>query len=161
MEEYNSLTGEYIEVEKSGNALWPSISGRVIKSGDSESDDGRFEKSIPIFISKADEQIVSGIVYEPDVEDAQGDSANAAEIQKAAFDFMQSVQTFKVNHKGRKTNIAILESYVAPTDFTVGKRKVKKGSWVITAKVNDKKIWEDIKAGKLTGFSMAGHARVA
>jgi len=108
-----------------------------------------------------DEHIVYGIVYEPDTEDAQGDKASAAEIKKAAYDFMEHCQDFKVMHKGKKVKIKILENYIAPVNFSIGKRKVKKGSWVLVTRVLDKDVWEDIKSGKLTGYSMAGYAKIA
>lgn len=119
------------------------------------------EKSLEIIpIKKGDEQIVAGIVYEPDTEDAQGDQANAEEIKKAAYDFMEHVQTFKVMHKGSKVKVKILENYIAPVDFTIEDRDVKKGSWLLVSRILDKKLWKSIKAGKLTGYSMAGYARV-
>lgn len=116
-----------------------------------------FEKEIPIFISKADQRIVSGIVYEPDVEDSQGDTASAEEIRKAAYDFMQNVQKFKINHK-KSADVKVLESYIAPTDLTIEKQKVKKGSWILTVRVLNKKLWEAVKSGSISGFSMAGEA---
>jgi len=119
------------------------------------------EKDIEIIpIEKGDEHIVYGIVYEPDTKDAQGDEANAEEIQKAAYDFMEHVQTFKVMHKGNRVKVRILENYIAPVDFTIKKRKVKKGSWILVTRILDKKLWAEIKAGKLTGYSMAGYAQV-
>jgi len=111
-------------------------------------------------IEKGDEQIVYGIVYEPDTVDAQGDQANADEIKKAAYRFMENVQTFKVMHKGKKVKVKILENYIAPVDFTINKREVKKGSWVLVTRILDKKLWKAIKAGNLTGYSMAGYAKV-
>ena len=126
-----------------------------------KSDSEEIEKDIELVpIEKGDEQIVYGIVYEPDTVDAQGDEANAEEIKKAAYLFMENVQQFKVMHKGKKVNIKILENYIAPIDFKIEKRKVKKGSWVLVTRVLDKAVWKDIKAGKLTGYSMAGYARV-
>lgn len=126
-----------------------------------ESKGEEIEKDIEIVpFEKGDEHIVYGIVYEPDTIDAQGDSASAKEIQKAAYDFMENVQTFKVMHTGKKVNIKILENYIAPVDFTIAKRNVKKGSWVLVTRILDKKVWKDIKAGKLTGYSMAGYAKV-
>ncbi len=121
-----------------------------------------FEKFISVYpLDKADkeEHIVCGIVYEPDVEDAQGDKANEIEIRKAAYQFMEKVQKFKVMHKGKKVSIHILESYIAPVDFVAANQSIKKGSWVLAVRVLDKKIWKAIKDGTLTGFSMAGYAK--
>ncbi len=121
-----------------------------------------FDKFVSVYpVDKADseEHIVCGIVYEPDVKDSQGDFANEEEIRKAAYQFMEDVQTFKVMHKGKKVKVKILESYVAPVDFTVAKQKIKKGTWVITVRVLSKAIWKAVKDGELTGFSMAGYAK--
>ena len=119
------------------------------------------QKSIELVpLEKSDEQIVYGIVYEPDTKDAQGDQASAEEIKKAAYDFMENVQAFKVMHKGQKVKVKILENYIAPVDFTIAKRTVKKGSWVLVTRVFDKKLWKEIKAGNLTGYSMAGYAKI-
>ena len=121
----------------------------------------QFDEPIELVpVAKGDEHIVYGIVYEPNTEDAQGDQANAEEIKKAAYDFMEHCQDFKVMHKGKKVKIRILENYIAPVAFSIGKRKVKKGSWVLVTRVLDKKVWEDIKSGKLTGYSMAGYAKI-
>lgn len=143
-------------VEK-GDILWPSLS-----SNDESEGFQKFEDSLELIpMEKGDAHICMGIVYEPDTEDSQGDMASAEEIEKAAFDFMENVQSFRVMHKGKPAKIKVLESYVAPVDFTINKRNVKKGSWILTTRINDPKIWKDIKAGKLTGYSMAGVARVA
>lgn len=151
--------------EGSGIPLFHKILRPVVKlekvsiKGDEEGEE--IEKDIVIVpVKKGDQHICYGIVYEPDTVDAQGDSANAEEIKKAAYDFMEHVQTFKVMHKGKKVNIKILENYIAPVDFTIAKKTVKKGSWVLVTRVLDSKVWKDIKAGKLTGYSMAGYAKV-
>jgi Putative phage serine protease XkdF len=151
---------------------WPSISDRPEPNTEQErpafwpftsdadvNDEGKVEKSVPLFFEKEkDEQIVYGIVYEPDTVDAQGDQASAEEIWKAAHLFMEKAQSFKVQHKGKPAGVKVLESYIAPQDLTIADRKVKKGSWIICAKVLDKDIWQAVKDGKLTGFSMAGYA---
>lgn len=142
--------------KNSCSQIWPSISGQF----SSESVEGEFEKHIPIFVKKADERIVCGIVYAPDEVDSQGDQASAEEIEKAANDFMENVQQFKVMHKGKPAKIKVLQSYIAPQDLTINKRKIKKGSWVLVTRVLDNKLWKDIKAGKFTGYSMAGTAKV-
>lgn len=130
-----------------------------IKNNDNEDDE--FKKDIELVpLEKSDEQIVYGIVYEPDTKDAQGDQATADEIKKASYDFMENAQAFKVMHKGKRVKVKILENYIAPVDFTIAKRNVKKGSWVLVTRVLDKKLWKEIKAGNLTGYSMAGYAKI-
>ncbi len=127
-------------------------------------DEKVFEKDVSVYpVDKADdeERVVYGIVYEPDEEDAQGDMANEIEIRKAAYGFMEKVQLFKVMHKGKKVKVKVLESYIAPVEFEMASQTVKKGSWVLSVRVLDKKIWKAIKDGDLTGFSMAGYAKTS
>jgi len=155
-ETWDPITGQYIMVEKSDKPLWPSLVSEPV-----EKFDGAFEKFIPIIVvekADKDEHIVMGIVYEPDVEDSQGDSASAEEIKKACFQFMEDHVGFKVMHKGDKVKVQVLENYIAPVDFTIEGKVVKAGSWVMTTRINDAKIWKAIKSGKLTGYSMAGQA---
>ena len=123
----------------------------------------KFEEEILVvpMLKKDEERIVYGVVYEPDSTDAQGDAASAREIKKAAYRFMEEAQVFKVNHQGSNVPVKILENFLAPTTFSVGKKKIKKGSWVLVTRVLDDNVWEDIKSGKLTGYSMAGYARAS
>jgi len=116
-----------------------------------------FEKYIPI-IKSEEERIVSGIVYEPGELDTDGDYSNEEEIRKAAYDFMERVQTFKVNHQGEEIQVAILENYIAPQDLTISGQPVKKGTWLITTRVLEDETWDKIKKGEITGYSMAGYA---
>ena len=107
-----------------------------------------FEKFVSVYpIDKTDkeEHIVCGVVYEPDTEDAQGDEANEIEIRKAAYQFMEEVQAFKVMHKGKKVKVRVLESYIAPVDFTISKQTIKKGSWLLTVRVREKKHWKAVQ----------------
>lgn len=136
------------KVAKQNGLKWPSISGRT----------GQFQKAVPLLKADVkDQQIVYGIVYSPDEEDLQGDTASADEIRKAAFSFMEGDQCFKINHS-KKTMVHILETYLAPCDFEIEGKTVKKGSWVLAARVLSKSVWQKIKDGTLTGFSMAGIA---
>ncbi|MFB0556081.1 MAG: XkdF-like putative serine protease domain-containing protein [Phycisphaerae bacterium] len=135
---------------------WPSITGDLAQSDNKE----RFEKKVPIFAieKESDEHIVCGIVYEPNTLDSEGDKATAEEIKKAAYEFMESGQVFKINHTGNPAKIKILESYLAPVDLTIENKSVKKGSWVLTVRIGDDEIWRQVKVGELSGFSMAGWA---
>lgn len=181
-QEYNSVTGTWDTPpdDKDGSVekgtKWPSLCPRDTDDDDDEllflskleeGSERHFEKciqrTIPIFIdkSKADERIVCGVVYEPDTVDAQGDSASAEEIRKAAYYFMEKTRQFKVMHKGKSVKIEILENYIAPQNIEISGREIKKGSWILVTRINDDKIWKAIKAGKLTGYSMAGYAKVA
>jgi len=140
-------------------AYVPVGEGRVWMISRLKSEEKKFEKYVPFFVQKSDERIVCGIVYEPDEVDSQGDMTTEDEIRKAAYQFMEEVQKFKMNHKGKPVKARVLESYIAPNDLVIAGHEVKKGSWLLTTRILDKQIWDDIKSGKLTGYSMAGYAR--
>jgi len=120
-------------------------------------DANKVVKGMTVVIKNEDERVVCGIVYEPDEVDSQGDTSSAEEIRKAAYYYMEKHQKCKVNHKGRVIKAAVLESYLAPDDFIISGRAIKKGTWLMTIRVNDDKVWELVKSGDLQGFSMAGY----
>jgi DNA adenine methylase len=55
--------------------------------------------------------------------------------------------------------VTVLESYVAPVDFEIAGVPVKKGTWLLGVRVLSDELWEQVKDGKLTGFSIGGSAR--
>jgi hypothetical protein len=111
---------------------------------------------------KADEEqgLLYGVVYEPDVEDAQGDQANAAEIEKACHSFLLNRGVIKVEHDGPPQPVVPVESFIAPVAFKLGSERIKKGTWVLVSKIFDDAIKEAVKSGEITGYSMAGGADV-
>jgi len=121
---------------------------------------------IPIAKAIEEEQTVSGVVLKPESTDAQGDIYSADVIREAAFKFLANYnKDTKLGHqhkdfKNWRARFALVESYVAPMDFVLGDTLVSAGSWVMTVKVLDSKIWAMVKAGKITGFSIGGKARV-
>ncbi|NQT91437.1 MAG: hypothetical protein HQ559_01655 [Lentisphaerae bacterium] len=117
--------------------------------------------SVEIMKDEDEERIVGGIVYEAEVVDAQDDFTDADEIKKTMFDFMENCQTFQCMHKTGRKNVTVLECFQADADTKKGGGKIKKGAWWLTVRVNDDKLWSDIKSGDLTGFSMGGKAEVA
>jgi hypothetical protein len=82
-----------------------------------------------------------------------------AEVRKAAHDFMEFYGHMGVQHKGLVDDrVKILESYLAPVDFDVDAEHVKKGTWLLAARVLDDALWRDVKEGRLTGWSIGGSA---
>ena len=117
-------------------------------------------KLITLEKKKDDEQIVFGVVLEPGVIDSQKDKikpkviAEAAHVWLAKFQDRGLMHKEVVNHK-----VEIYESYIAPVNLTINGKKIKKGSWLLMLHVLDAQMWKDIKAKKLTGFSIGGTAR--
>ena len=111
---------------------------------------------VPIIVSKSgDQQIVYGVVSEPGVIDLQGDRLSKSEIRAACHKFMQTSQRIGKEHSG-VAKASIIESYIAPTDFKCNGQVVKSGSWVMAVKIHDNDLWQAVKKGDITGFSIAG-----
>jgi len=121
-----------------------------------------FDKSIPLIkgIDPDDERYVLGIVLEPEVVDAQGDIYSAEEIRQAAHRFMEEFGGLGVMHRFRVNGaVKVLESYLAPADFEIGETRVRKGTWLLAVRILSDELWEQVKDGRLTGFSIGGSAR--
>lgn len=140
----------------------PGLFTPVVK-GDRET----FEHIVQLVkASDSDEQrLVYGLVYEPGVEDAHGDTMTAPEIEKAAHGFMTHYARFEgdsgTDHLAKvgRDAITIVESFIAPADFTIGGQSFRKGSWVMAAKVWDDALWKAVKSGQFTGWSFEGWGR--
>lgn len=113
-------------------------------------------------LRKTDDElmIAYGIVYAPDQTDLQGDSADAKVIRRAAQEFMR---------EGRLKNIDLEHSFDAEMAFVAESWIVRKGdplfgdepdgAWAVGIRIGDPDIWRKLKAGDLTGISLAGIAR--
>ena len=125
------------------------------------SDDTRniLKRDIPVLKADGDERIVFGIVLEPDVVDAQNDTYNKDEVKKAAHRFMEEFRNIGLQHEQLiNEQVRILESYIAPVDFTIGGQAVKAGTWLLKERILSDVLWKAVKDGEITGFSIGGHA---
>ncbi|ARK23303.1 terminase [Sporosarcina sp. P37] len=119
-----------------------------------------FQKEVKVFVNKADEdaqQLVYGVVYEPDAVDSHDDFMTATEIEKAAHGFMKDARNIDTQHDFEAGVGEVVESYIAPVDMTIGEEEIVKGSWVLVTKASNE-IWEAIQKGEFTGYSLAGTA---
>mgnify|MGYP001561474420 FL=1 len=55
--------------------------------------------------------------------------------------------------------IKIRETYLAPIDFQLGNRKIKEGTWVMGMHIISDILWEEVKSGHITGFSIEGQSQ--
>ncbi len=108
-----------------------------------------------------DERYVLGVALAPETEDSQGDVYSAEEVRTAAHGFMERGGDLFFMHKRplSSAEVKVIETYLAPVDFEIGGRSVKKGTWLIALRVLSDKLWGSIRAGELTGLSIAGSAR--
>lgn len=124
-----------------------------------------------------EKRLVTGPLLVPEKIDLQNEIVSADEIEIAAHNYMTKL-TFQKDedflksigldprvdqgfmHSDFTRKLAVVESYIAPVDFTLNERKVVKGTWMATMKIFDDEVWNLIKAGKIRGFSIGGRARL-
>jgi DNA adenine methylase len=118
----------------------------------------------------AEERYVLGVVMEPESEDTQGDVSSDADIKKAQQGFMEAYadgygdKTAQRGHMGKMHKsvvdgkVVILESWIQREDTIIEEEAVKKGTWLQAVRVKDDDMWEAVKKGDLTGFSIGGVA---
>lgn len=116
-----------------------------------------------IKLTKADcaeeEQYVLGVVLEPETVDSQSDIYSEEEIRKSAHDYMANHMHIGLQHNGViDDRIKILESYIAPCNFDLNGQTIKKGTWLLGARILDSELWAAVKKGELTGWSIGGSA---
>lgn len=112
---------------------------------------------VPIIKADDEERYILGPVLVPDEEDTQGDIVSAAEIRRAAHRFLEFYQDVRLQHQ-RSTTVKVVESFIAPHDLQIGMETVKAGTWLLGSHVTDDGIWEQVKSGKLRGYSIGGYA---
>lgn len=142
--------------------------------------DGTEALKVSLFfdIAKADveQRLVIGPVLVPENFDLQDDIISEEEIAKAAHNYLiklnfsadpEFLKSLGLNEKSKRgfmhtefnRKIALVESYLAPVDFTLNERAIKAGTWVMAVKVFDDEVWSLVKAKRITGFSIGGRSR--
>jgi len=117
----------------------------------------------PAWIMKVDSNL--GLVFgwaiiskqdDEDYYDLQGDHIPEEAMLEASLEFMEKRRTLKLMHKGEKQGNVV---FAWPLTTEVAKAMGLKTSvtgLMIAVKPANKKILQDIKSGKLTGFSIGG-----
>lgn len=107
-----------------------------------------------------EERFIFGVVLVPDEPDSQDEIYSAEEVRKAAHAYMERANgVFKVMHNGRPVEgVKILETYLTKTAETHGGETFPLGTWLMGARVTDDELWDDVRKGVFTGFSIGGTA---
>lgn len=103
-----------------------------------------------------DQRLFTAVVLRPEKVDSHGDIYSADVVKQACHDYVQHCMASNVQHlfDVEKSDMAIVESYIAPTDISFEQGDALKGDWVMTAKITNDVLWEACKAGEFTGFSV-------
>lgn len=110
-------------------------------------------------IIKSDSELhhITGVVYEPMVEDAHDNYMTEEEIQKAAYWFAKNGDKVDLQHDFKECDsCTVVETWVAKADFSIDDEPIKKGTWLMTVEIADDDIWEKVEKKEITGFSMGG-----
>jgi 2'-5' RNA ligase len=86
---------------------------------------------------------------------------SAETIREIAQTFAEKgfFNNMNVDHSDRSAGSYVFQSYIVDEAKGINAPKgvdVPDGTWMVGVKVNDAKVWEDIKAGKTKGFSVEG-----
>lgn len=100
------------------------------------------------------------IVMVPEEVDLHGDVTTEDEVRKACHNFNKFCMKANLFHLVQTDTFEIAESYIAPTDFILGDKFVKKGTWLCTLQVLDDELWQLIKSGEVNGVSIGAMAKV-
>lgn len=119
------------------------------------------QKTADFVAKNMDEQIVTAPVLIPDREDRHGDVIPKENIEEVAYKFLADYQNIDIMHTLENIGVPV-ESYLAPTDLTFDvdgqSKEVPQGSWMLSVKVQNEEVWQAVKRGELTGFSIYGAA---
>ena len=90
--------------------------------------------------------------------DHSGEFIRPDQLAKAATNFMLSMRTAKRMHSGESIG-EVIHSMPLTNDVSkaLGIQSDREG-WIIAIKVHDEQVWQDVKSGKLSAFSIGGRA---
>jgi len=102
-----------------------------------------------------EKRIVYGVVLVPDAVDYHYDTVSLEEVEKAAHKYMRTPMVIGDGHT-KKAKANPVESFIYNPEVL---KEVKPGSWVMAVKVHSEAIWQGIKDGDYTGFSIGALVR--
>jgi 8-oxo-dGTP pyrophosphatase MutT (NUDIX family) len=114
-------------------------------------------------VAEPTKQLIYGVVLEPlNLDDTQGDVITADEIERAAHRYLEKVALGRATVHRDQHGTAIfnvfrpkmvpVESFIAPVDFSYdGRERIRKGSWVLVARVPDRQLWQQCLRGYREG----------
>lgn len=110
-----------------------------------------------ILMADSKTHFVTGVVYEPMSADAHDDFMTAEEIVKAERYFRENSNQIDIQHSFEKSDACeVVDSWITKCDCTIGGEDVKKGTWMMTVKIEDDTLWDKVLKKEITGYSMGG-----
>ncbi|KOR93965.1 XkdF-like putative serine protease domain-containing protein [Geobacillus stearothermophilus] len=121
----------------------------------------KHELTAPVTHKNEEKRIVFGPVLVPNEPDSDGDVVSAEKIEEVAHKFLEQYGNIDLQHTLNNVG-KVVESYILPFDWEIDDElTVPKGSWMMGVRVQDEDVWQAVKEGKLTGFSIMGVPKAA
>jgi len=108
-----------------------------------------------------DRQIATGVLLVPNRIDTQGDFFRPDTIEREAHAYLRRLQrgeaTQRLMHAvdaGQK--VSLIESRVLDEAEEIGSEQYSAGTWAVSVKVHDSRLWSLFRDGTISGFSIGG-----
>jgi len=103
-----------------------------------------------------DMKIFTCVALRPNCIDSHGDIYSEEVVLKGAHSFLEHCLNTALQHEVEveKSDVSVVESYIAPIDMEIGTGQVLKGDWVVSLKVHNDEVWKACKDGVFTGLSV-------
>lgn len=99
---------------------------------------------------------VYGPVYSPLQIDTDGESMTKEDVKQLAHEFVARglADKIDISHNKIPSGAVVVESWLSREgDLLAAKNELPEGTWMLGVRVPEGALWEDIKSGKLNGFS--------
>jgi len=107
-----------------------------------------------------DKGLVTAVILRPNIADLHGDIYDAAEVEKACFNFNTRCGQTSIQHE-KLADFQMVESFIVKADAKLGEGEVLTGDWIGTMHIDPAhSVWTQIKSGEFTGFSVGCKATV-
>jgi hypothetical protein len=170
---YQMMIGDAIEDDEEVDFIalveYPAIQKNFLAFKDQFQDDLVPVNFNQFSIENPEQKIVTGPlmiadlpIYRRDADEEYYVTFSAAEIKKIVQRFFKKGYQSKVNveHSTPVDGVFMFESYIIDREKGImppkGFEEVSDGSWFGSFKVENEKIWEEVKAGTFKGFSVEG-----
>lgn len=141
----------------------------VKEAGDEEGE----PRVVPIVKADEEERLVYGVVLDPYIVDAHNDWIPPKQVQDTAHGWMRKSRVIGLQHTVKAKAHAVesfLVQYPSAEDYKQARENlphkaykmqfgddvVHSGAWIVATKVEDDGLWQAIKDGKITGYSIGG-----
>jgi len=132
--------------------------GRLLDMVNAESEkmaEKRLEQDNVAFkVSDEYKRVVTGPVLVPGEPDRDGDIVTREQVEDVAYKFMEDYQNIDLMHTFK--NVAVpVESFILREPTVMGGMDLPAGTWILSAKIKDDKVWDGVLEGRYSAFSIS------